>query len=96
MSKNHKIASMFSISLLREDPTLFSAPGGYLSLGGLPPVDIHPHFAKTPILLTGVANGHKTFYDYSINIDTMVVNGTRIPHSGGSGIRYVVSMLHRS
>ncbi|KAE9366755.1 acid protease [Stipitochalara longipes BDJ] len=41
--------SYFSIALERTPPNATSGPGGYLTLGGLPPVSYNPQFATVPV-----------------------------------------------
>ncbi len=59
------ISPTFSLAILRD----ISGDVGYLTLGGLPPIDFVEDFASTPILITKI-DGYPTTYDfYTINIE---------------------------
>ncbi|KAK5000742.1 hypothetical protein LTR66_000428 [Elasticomyces elasticus] len=62
-------SSMFSLAVSR-DPY----QGGYLAIGGLPPVPYSPHFARTPITVLSVDNygtpvNNPVYQYYTININ---------------------------
>ena len=80
------IQPLFSLAILRD----VSGPSGYLALGGVPPIDFVQNFTSTPILITTIA-GYPASYDfYTINIDSVVLNGASLSGSGGD-IEYIVS-----
>ncbi|KAJ5175667.1 uncharacterized protein N7482_001544 [Penicillium canariense] len=86
MYEEGKILPLFSLAILRD----VSGPSGYLTLGGLPPIDFVPHFTSTPILITNI-QGYPTTYDfYTINIDSLRLNKKEITAAGGSSIQYIV------
>jgi hypothetical protein len=61
--KNNLVASMFSLAIER-GPTA----GGYLALGGLPPVDFEPEWATTPIqALSLVSETQLSFYTITVD-----------------------------
>jgi aspergillopepsin I len=79
------IPPLFSLAISRD----ISGPSGYLALGGLPDVDFTPDFTSTPILITTIAGYPKAFDFYTINIDSIVLNGSLLSGSGGD-IEYIV------
>lgn len=80
---------LFSLAILRD----VSGPSGYLTLGGLPPIDFVPDFTSTPILITSI-QGYPSSYDfYTINIDGLKLNDKELTAAGGSGIQYIVRDL---
>ncbi|KAJ5573962.1 uncharacterized protein N7459_008389 [Penicillium hispanicum] len=86
MYKDGLIDSYFSLAILRD----VSGDAGYLTLGGLPPIDFNETFTSTDILVTSI-EGYADSYDfYTINIDAVTVNGKAVSGSGGSDIQYIV------
>lgn len=81
------IPSLFSIAILRD----LEGPSGYLALGGVPPIDFVQNYTSTPILVTTIAGYPKGYDFYTIEIDTIVLDGADITDSGGDNIRYIVS-----
>jgi hypothetical protein len=88
MYKDRLIAPLFSLAILRD----VSGPAGYLTLGGLPPIPFVPIFTSTPILITTIDGYPKTYDFYTINIDSLTVNGKSLSSSGGSKIQYIVRL----
>jgi hypothetical protein len=67
-----------------------SGDSGYLALGGVPDVAFTQNFTSTPIIVTNI-EGYPVTYDfYTININSMVLNGKAIAESGGASIEYIV------
>lgn len=89
MYDDHLVAPYFSLAILRD----VSGPSGYLTLGGLPPVDFEWDFATTPILITTVTGYPKTYDFYTIEIDGFESNGKSV--SSLSGARYIVSFTKK-
>ncbi|KAF7712948.1 Acid protease [Penicillium ucsense] len=86
MYEEGKVFPLFSLAILRD----VSGPSGYLTLGGLPPIDFVPEFASTPILITNI-QGYPTSFDfYTINIDGLEVNDKKLTAAGGSAIQYII------
>ncbi|KAJ5630926.1 acid protease [Penicillium longicatenatum] len=86
MYEDGLVDSYFSLAILRD----VSGDAGYLTLGGLPPIDFNETFTTTDILVTSI-EGYSDSYDfYTINIDSMSINGKAISGSGGSDIQYIV------
>jgi aspergillopepsin I len=86
MYEDGLIDSYFSLAILRD----VSGDAGYLTLGGLPPIDFNETFTTTDILVTSI-EGYSDSYDfYTINIDSMSINGETVSGSGGSDIQYIV------
>ena len=91
MYEEGKIPPTFSLAILRD----VSGPSGYLTLGGLPPIDFWPDFASTPILITRI-DGYPIAYDfYTVNIDGLKVNDEDLIAAGGSGVQYIVRVSFR-
>jgi hypothetical protein len=87
MYKEGLVDSYFSLAILRD----VSGATGYLTLGGLPPIDFDETFTSTDILVTSI-EGYADSYDfYTINIDAVTLNGKVVSNSGGSDIQYIVS-----
>lgn len=81
------IDSYFSLAILRD----VSGDAGYLTLGGLPPVNFTETWTTTDILITNI-EGYSNAYDfYTIEIDEVTLNGSSVSGSGGS-IQYIVSL----
>jgi hypothetical protein len=66
---------------------------GFLTLGGLPPMNITGNFSTTPILITNIKGYPKTYDFYTINIDGATVDTRSLPEAGGQ-IQYLVSIYH--
>ena len=64
---------------------------GYLTLGGLPPIDIKGNFSTTPILITNIKGYPRTYDFYTVNIDGAMVDSRSLPEAGGQ-IQYLVRM----
>ena len=74
----------FSLAILRD----VSGPSGYLTLGGLPPIEFNETFATTPILVTSISGYPKNYDFYTIEVDSINLNGKAL--SGGSAAQYIV------
>ncbi|KAF4622704.1 hypothetical protein G7Y89_g14323 [Cudoniella acicularis] len=75
-------------SLLIEHDT--SGPSGYLAFGGVPDVAFTQNFTSTPIIITTIT-GYPDNYDfYTININSVEINGVAAASSGGSAVEYIV------
>ncbi|KAJ5949353.1 hypothetical protein N7454_000937 [Penicillium verhagenii] len=86
MYKDGLIDSYFSLAILRD----VSGAAGYLTLGGLPPVNFTEDWTTTDILVTSI-EGYSDAYDfYTINIDYVSINGVEVSGSGGSTYQYIV------
>ena len=83
--KSGQISPLFSLAILRAS----SGPAGYLSLGGVPPVSFTQPWSSTPILITTIDGYPKKYDFYTININSVVLNGVSVPSSGGK-IQYIV------
>ncbi|KAI9926217.1 hypothetical protein AWENTII_002124 [Aspergillus wentii] len=86
MYKDGLVDSYFSLAILRD----MSGDAGYLTLGGLPPIHFDETFTSTPILVTSIEGYSKSYDFYTINIDSMTLNGESVSGSGGSDIQYIV------
>ncbi|KAJ5088737.1 acid protease [Penicillium angulare] len=86
MYKEGLIDSYFSLAILRD----VSGAAGYLTLGGLPPIDFEETFTSTDILITSIEGYSKSYDFYTINIDDVTLNGKAVSGSGGSDIQYIV------
>ncbi|KAJ5123649.1 hypothetical protein N7448_009746 [Penicillium atrosanguineum] len=85
MVKDGLIDSYFSLAILRD----VSGDAGYLTLGGLPPINFTETWTTTDILITSI-EGYADSYDfYTIEIDEVTLNGASVSGSGGS-IQYIV------
>jgi hypothetical protein len=82
-------APLFSLAIERDT----SGPAGYLALGGVPPISFTQTFTTTPILITQISGYPVDFDFYTINIDSIVINGAAAASSGGSTLQYIVSCL---
>ncbi|KAJ5733857.1 hypothetical protein N7493_002643 [Penicillium malachiteum] len=80
------IDSYFSLAISRN----VSGAAGYLTLGGLPPIDFNETFTTTDILITSIEGYTKTYDFYTINIDAVTVAGKSLTAAGGSSIQYIV------
>lgn len=86
MVKDGLVDSYFCLAILRD----VSGDAGYLTLGGLPPINFTETWTTTDILITSIS-GYPDSYDfYTIEIDDVTVNGASVSSSGGS-IQYIVS-----
>ena len=94
MYKEGLIDSYFSLAILRD----VSGDAGYLTLGGLPPIDFNETWTSTDILITSIEGYSKAYDFYTINIDEVTLNGKAVSGSGGSDIQYIVGFSdnHRS
>lgn len=82
MYKEGLVDSYFGLAILRDVP----GDAGYLTLGGLPPIDFDETFTSADILVTSI-EGYANSYDfYTINIDAATLNGEAVSSSGGSAI----------
>ncbi|PWY82099.1 acid protease [Aspergillus heteromorphus CBS 117.55] len=86
MWKDGLIDSYFSLAIERD----VSGDAGYLALGGLPPVSYTGDFATTPILVTNIEGYPDTYDFYTINIDSMTLNGETLSGAGGDSVQYIV------
>ncbi|KAJ5621692.1 hypothetical protein N7528_006475 [Penicillium herquei] len=82
MYKDGLIDSYFSLAISRN----VSGAAGYLTLGGLPPIDFDETFTTTDILITSIEGYTKTYDFYTINIDAVTVAGKSLTAAGGSSI----------
>ncbi|KAL3256127.1 hypothetical protein ABHI18_007824 [Aspergillus niger] len=80
------IEPLFSLAIERD----VSGAAGYLALGGLPPVDFVEDFTNTSILVTNIEGYSKTYDFYTINIDSVTLNGKSLTSAGGDDIQYIV------
>ncbi|PYH90947.1 acid protease [Aspergillus ellipticus CBS 707.79] len=86
MWKDDLIEPYFSLAISRD----VSGDAGYLAIGGLPPVNYTGDFVSTDILVTNI-EGYPDSYDfYTINIDSMTLNGETLSGAGGDDIQYIV------
>lgn len=83
------VDSYFSLAILRD----VSGASGYLTLGGLPPIDFNETFATTPILVTSISGYPKSYDFYTIEVDSINLNGKAL--SGGSGAKYIVCSIYQ-
>lgn len=88
MYKEGLVDSYFSLAILRD----VSGPSGYLTLGGLPPIDFNETFATTPILITSITGYPKAYDFYTIEVDSINLNGKAL--SGDSGAKYIVCLIY--
>lgn len=86
MYEDGLVDSCFSLAILRN----VSGASGYLTLGGLPPIDFVETFATTPILVTSISGYPKGYDFYTIEVDSINLNGKAL--SGGSGAKYIVCL----
>lgn len=86
MYEDGLIDSYFSLAILRD----VSGDSGYLTLGGLPPVNFTETWTTTDILITSISGYTKAYDFYTINIDSVSINGETVSGSGGSDIQYIV------
>lgn len=86
MYEDGLIDSYFSLAILRD----VSGDAGYLTLGGLPPVNFTETWTTTDILITSISGYTKAYDFYTINIDSVSINGETVSSSGGSDIQYIV------
>jgi hypothetical protein len=89
MYKEGLVAPLFSLVILRD----VSDPAGYLTLGGLPPISFTQNFTSTPILVTIIEGYPKTYDFYTVNIDSVTVDGLSLSEAGGSKIQYIVCFV---
>ncbi|KAJ5195350.1 uncharacterized protein N7498_008788 [Penicillium cinerascens] len=75
----------FSLAILRDT----SGEAGYLTLGGLPPIDFTETWTTTDILITSITGYPATYDFYTINIDGVTLNGETISGAGGD-IQYII------
>ena len=87
MYKDGLVDSYFSLAILRD----VSGDAGYLTLGGLPPIDFTETWTTTDILITSIEGYPDTYDFYTINIDAVTLNGKAVSGSGGD-IQYIVSL----
>lgn len=79
---------IFSLAIERDT----SGAAGYLTFGGLPPVDSVDNFTTTPILITSIS-GYPVKYDfYTIEIDGITVNGKEYTTGVAGETQYIVSL----
>jgi Eukaryotic aspartyl protease len=74
----------FSLAILRD----VSGAAGYLTLGGLPPIDFNETWATTDILVTSIEGYPKEYDFYTIEVDSINVAGKAV--SGGASVKYIV------
>ncbi|KAJ5894202.1 acid protease [Penicillium taxi] len=86
MVKDGLVDSYFSLAILRD----VSGDAGYLTLGGLPPITFNETWTSTDILITSIEGYSKGYDFYTINIDSVSVNGKTISGAGGTDIQYIV------
>ncbi|KAJ5081059.1 acid protease [Penicillium angulare] len=86
MYKQGLVDSYFSLAISRN----VSGDAGYLTLGGLPPIDFNETWASTDIIVTNVADYDKGMDFYTINIDGLKMNGKTLKKSGGKKNQYMV------
>ncbi|KAF4237564.1 hypothetical protein CNMCM8980_004616 [Aspergillus fumigatiaffinis] len=81
------IDPVFSMVMNRNASNATAA--GYLTLGGLPPIEVKGNFSTTPILITNI-KGYPRDYDfYTVNIDGVALGNWSLPEAGGE-IQYLV------
>ncbi|KAJ6113918.1 acid protease [Penicillium sp. IBT 18751x] len=85
MVKDGLVDSYFSLAILRD----VSGAAGYLTLGGLPPINFTETWTTTDILITSISGYPDTYDFYTIEIDDVTLNGASVSGSGGS-IQYIV------
>lgn len=88
MYKQGLVDSYFSLALSRN----VSGDAGYLTLGGLPPIDFEESWTSTDILITNVEEQDQGLRFYTINIDNMTVDNKTITKAGGKNNQYIVSL----
>lgn len=91
MYKEGKIAPIFSLAILRN----VSGPSGYLTLGGLPPINFIPVFVSTPIVITSIEGYPDTLDFYTIEPDAITLGNKALKGSGG-GVQYIVRLAYQS
>lgn len=78
--------SSFSIAIDRN----ISGAAGWLTFGGLPPVDFVDNFTSTPILITTIS-GYPVKYDfYTIEIDAITLAGKDYVEGVADDTQYIV------
>ncbi|KAJ5273725.1 hypothetical protein N7478_008850 [Penicillium angulare] len=82
--KQGLVDSYFSLAISGN----LSGDAGYLTLGGLPPIDFNGTWASTDIIVTNVAGDEKGMDFYTINIDDLKMNGKALK-SGGKNNQYI-------
>ncbi|RHZ53927.1 pepsin-like aspartic protease [Aspergillus thermomutatus] len=87
MYEHGLIDPVFSMVMNRNASNATAA--GYLTLGGLPPIDIKGNFSTTPILITNIKGYPKTYDFYTVNIEGAIVGNRSLPEAGGN-IQYLV------
>jgi aspergillopepsin I len=87
MYKQGLVDSYFSLAISRN----VSGDGGYLTLGGLPPIDFEESWTSTDILITNIEGSDQGLKLYTININDITVDGKIVANSGGKKNQYIVS-----
>lgn len=85
MAKDGLIPALFSLAIERD----LEGPSGYLALGGVPPVDFVQNFTSTPILITTIEGYPQTLDFYTIEIDSLTLNGATLAGST-QAVQYIV------
>lgn len=80
------IDSYFSIAIERD----VSGAAGYITLGGLPPVNYTDTWSSTDILVTTYDGQDEGYAYYTIEIDAVTLSGKSLTAAGGSSIQYIV------
>ncbi|RAL13386.1 acid protease [Aspergillus homomorphus CBS 101889] len=80
------IDSYFSLAIERD----VSGAAGYITLGGLPPVNYTDEWTSTDILVTTSDGKSEGYAYYTIDIDAVTLNGKSLTSAGGSSIQYIV------
>ncbi|PYH83285.1 acid protease [Aspergillus uvarum CBS 121591] len=80
------IDSYFSIAIERD----VSGAAGYITLGGLPPVNYTDTWSSTDILVTTSDGQDEGYAYYTIEIDAVTLSGKSLTAAGGSSIQYIV------
>jgi hypothetical protein len=89
MAKQGLIDPYFSLAIQRTPFNSSTGHGGYLALGGLPPVDHSPEFAVTPVEITeavplNVISGKRQLSFWTVTVQGAVFNSTDHPAHSNS------------
>jgi len=85
---NDGLVPLDAFSLLIERDT--TGASGFLALGGVPDVAFTQNFTSTPIIITKITGFPVALDFYTINIDSVVLNGAAVAKSGGASVEYIV------
>ena len=89
MYKEGLVDPYFSMAISRDT----SGDGGYLTLGGLPPIDFNETWTSTDIYVTDIEGYVKHLDFYTLHVDDITVGDKVIKKAGGKNT-YIVRHLH--